>query len=115
MSIILGTSVPSRFSLGGVGTCAKVWAVKKEEPPGLAARGCRRQRLTIRLVKLDRFLDDLAQFVEDLPFIVAVPAALDQAGSAAYVALVLVGPGNDLHVSRTLLHLFDSSMARRTP
>src|SRR5512139_1600417 len=80
----------------------------------ITAGGWRRQRFTVGLVERDRFLDNSAQLVEHLPFIVAMAATVDQTGRTSDVALILFRPFDNLHVSSALFHFFDSSIASCT-
>jgi hypothetical protein len=59
-------------------------------------------------VEVDRLFDNLAQSVEDRLLVVTVTAPVDQAWGTADVALILIGPFDNLHVPRTVLHFFDS-------
>ena len=47
-------------------------------------------------------------------FVIAVAAAKNEPRGATDVALVLLGPFDDFHVSGTVLHVLESSMARFT-
>src|SRR5204863_6094897 len=80
----------------------------------VAARCGRWQGLAVLGVELDGFLDNPAKLVEDLPLVITVAAAQEQARRTADVALILVRPFDDLHVLGTVLHVFESSIARRT-
>ena len=42
------------------------------------------------MIEVNRVLNDSAEFIEDLPFVVAVASTVEQSGSAADVAAVLV-------------------------
>src|ERR1700694_1079317 len=64
-------------------------------------------------IALWRFYD-AAQFVEDDFLVVPVTATVDQPGRTADVAVVLVGPLNNLYVSRTVFHFSDSWIASCT-
>jgi hypothetical protein len=56
------------------------------------------------VVKRDHLVHDLAQLVQHLPLVVAVAAAVKEAGTRADVALVLVGPGDDLCLACAVFH-----------
>jgi hypothetical protein len=62
-------------------------------------------------VQIDGVFDDSAQLVEHRFLILTVTASIDQAWRTADVAVILLGPFNDLYVSSAILHFFDSSMA----
>jgi len=68
------------------------------------ARGWRRQRLPVSLVQLDYLFHEAAKFGEDPFLIIAMAAAVDQAGAAADEALVLIRPLNDFRVPGAVLH-----------
>jgi hypothetical protein len=62
-------------------------------------------------VKIDGVVDDSAQLVEHASLIVSVTASIDQAWRTADIAVILVGPFNNLYVASAILHFFASSMA----
>ena len=72
------------------------------------------QRLAVGLIKLKCLVDDLVEFLEDLPLIAPVASTVYQAWSAAYIALVVLVPLNYLDVPGAVLHSLDSSMAALT-
>jgi hypothetical protein len=75
-------------------------------------RGRWRERLAVLTIEVDRFFHDSAEFVEDLLFVGAVIAAVQQAGRTPDLASVFFGPFDDLHVTSTVFHERDSSIAR---
>ncbi len=56
------------------------------------------------MVKSDGLLNDLAKLVKHRFFIWAVTAIIDETRRTANVALVFLGPLNDLCITRTFLH-----------
>jgi hypothetical protein len=66
------------------------------------------------MVQLDGVFNDSTQLVEHSFLVFAVTASVDQAGRAPDIAFVLVGPLDDLYVSRAVLHLLASRIANCT-
>jgi hypothetical protein len=62
------------------------------------------------MVEIYGVFDDSAQLVEHGLLILGVTAAIDQAWRTADIAVILLGPFNDLYISSAILHFFDSSM-----
>ena len=58
------------------------------------------------MVESDGLFNCLAKLIKDRLFIETVTAAIDEAGRTADVALVLLGPFNDLCVTRAFPHDF---------
>jgi hypothetical protein len=82
---------------------------------GEVVTGCRgRQRLSVLPVEIDGLVNDLTQLGEHLPLVIAVTAAKDQTRGSADIALILLGPLDDLYVSGAVFHSEASSIARRT-
>ena len=72
---------------------------------GKVPTGCRRRkRFAVFVVESDGLFDDLAKLIKHRLFVEAVAAAIDEAGRTADVALVLLGPLNDLCVPRAFFH-----------
>ncbi|MDD4267442.1 MAG: hypothetical protein GXY25_04655 [Pirellulaceae bacterium] len=63
------------------------------------------------MTKLDCLFDNLAQLSENRFLILAMATAKEQAGAASDVALIFIGPLNNLHVSGRLTDDCASSMA----
>src|SRR5262245_16772997 len=78
-----------------------------------AARG-RREGFTVSPIEFDRLFHDLAKLGEHGPLIQTMAAAIDESRSAAHVALVLLRPLDDLHISSAVLHRFVPSTTART-
>ena len=93
-------------SMGGVRSSHVLHLVSVITP-----RSRRRQRFAIGAIQSNRLLDDMAQLFEHLFFIIAVSAAVNQAGRAADIALILFRPFDDLCVTGTFFHDFDSLIA----
>src|SRR5215475_3548393 len=72
------------------------------------------QRFTVALVELNRFIDDITQFRKDCLLIVTVTTTIKQSRTTPDVTLILIGPLNNLDVSGTRFHFFDSSIAALT-
>ena len=73
-----------------------------------------RKWFAIFLIQRNGFFDDVAELVEYRLFIRSVATSIDEPRRTSDVALVFLGPFNNLRVSRTVFHVFDSSIARRT-
>jgi hypothetical protein len=71
---------------------------------GIAASGGSREGPAVLMIELNGLFDDLAKLGEDFLFILAVTSTVQQPGSTADVALVLLGPLDDLCVERALFH-----------
>jgi hypothetical protein len=71
----------------------------------------RRQWPALAAVQLDGVFDNSTQFIKYDLLVVTVTASVDQARRTANIAMVVVGPLDDLYVSRAVFHLFDSSIA----
>jgi hypothetical protein len=64
-------------------------------------------------MQLYRFLDDPAQLIEDLSFIIAVATAENQPGRTAHVALIFLRPFDDLYIPGAVFHFRTSRRASR--
>jgi hypothetical protein len=62
------------------------------------------QGLAVAAVELDPFLDDGAEFVEDLPFVVAVAAAEEEAGGGSDIAAILIKLFNNFDIAGGVIH-----------
>jgi len=80
----------------------------------VATRRWRRKSLSIQAVERNGFLYDLAKLLKDSLFVRTVAPAVKQTWRAADKALVFLRPLDDLCVSRSIFHDFDSSTARFT-
>jgi hypothetical protein len=66
------------------------------------------------VIESDGLFDDLAKLLKHRLLVGTMAAAIDEAGRTADVALIFLGPLNDLCVTCAFLRDFDSSIARRT-
>jgi hypothetical protein len=69
------------------------------------------KRFSVALVQSNHFFDNCAKLIEHCSFVISVAATIDQARSGAYKAMVLFRPGDDLGVTRILIHCPISMMA----
>src|SRR3972149_4103213 len=94
---------------GGVGSNGLLCDVL--HPVGeVTTRSRWRKWFAIFLIQRNGFFDDVAELVKYRLFIRSVAASIDETRRTSDLALVFLRPFNNLRVSRTVFHVFDSSI-----